>query len=422
MSRGTRALCAAVVIAALGGPARASTMDLFGFGARSPALAGTGLATSTDYEATFLDPAGLADAHVKSASIGFLYGDFHLLVAGQKTDTRPARGSVIGGVVPMPLGGALKDRVGLGFGFYVPLDTLNKAKAPYPGDPSFALLANRSQVIAINVGLGVRLNPRWSVGAGVIALAALKGTIEVQTDPAGRFTTFSEEKLVTQLAPVFGVRRHEPRSRTWLGATVRFPSRSDYDIQVVTDLGDVVPIQLPPIRIAGNAQYDPLTIAAEVGWQWQPDLLLSAQLAYQRWSAFPLPTENPVAGTPAQGPSGFHDIAVPRVSIEHTRRYGRARVALRAGYAFLWSPAPEQTGRQSLLDNNRHLVSAGAGVAWPGAKLPLHVDAWVQAQYLMFRANRKDPGLFLPGEVVPFDEASTRGRILAAGLTIGVDL
>ena len=407
---------------ALGGPASASTMDLFGFGGRSPALAGTGLATSHDYEATWLDPAGLALAHVKSATVGFLYGKFDLILAGQKTATSPARGSVIGGVVPMPLGGALKDRVGLGFGFYVPLDTLNKAKAPYPGEPSFALLANRSQVIAINVGLGYRVNDRWSVGAGVIALAALKGTILVQTDPSGRFTTFSEEKLVTQLAPVFGAQYHAPRSPLSFGATVRFPSRSDYDIQVTTDLGNVVPIALPPIRIAGNAQYDPLTIAAEAGWQWQPDVLLSGQLAYQRWSAFPLPTENPVSGTPPQGPTGFHDIVVPRVSIEHTRAAGRARLALRAGYAFLWSPAPVQSGRQSLLDNNRHLVSIGFGAAWPRAKVPLHVDAWVQGQYLMFRANRKDPGLFDDPAEIPFDEASTRGHILIGGVTIGVDL
>jgi long-subunit fatty acid transport protein len=397
-------------------------MDLFGFGGRSPALAGTGVASSTDYEATFLDPAGLADAHRKSATLGFLYGSFALTLAGQRTDTAPARGSVIGGVVPMPLGGVLKDRVGLGFGFYVPLDTLNKAKAPFPGDPSFALLANRSQVIAIQVGVGVRLNPRWSVGVGVIALAALKGTLSVTSDPAGRFTTFSEEKLVTQLAPVIGTRFHRPGSRVTYGATLRMQSRSDYDIQVLTDLGSAIPITLPAIRIAGNAQFDPLTIAAEAAWQWQPDVLLSAQLAYQRWSAFPLPTENPVKSDPAQAPTGFHDIAVPRFSLEHTRTMGGAHVALRAGYAFLWSPAPEMTGRQSLLDNNRHLGSLGVGVAWPEASVPLRVDLWVQGQYLMFRANRKDPGLFGPGQAIPFDEASTRGHILAAGLTIGVDL
>jgi len=419
--RGTAALAAAICLE-LASPARASTMDLFGFGGRSPALAGTGIASSTDYEATFLDPAGLADAHVKSATVGFLYGDFDLLLAGQKTDTAPARGSVIGAVVPMPFGGVLKDRVALGMGFYVPLDTLNKAKAPFPGQPTFALLANRSQVIAIQVAVGVRLNPRWSVGVGVIALAALDGTIAVTTDAAGRFTTFAQEKLVTQLAPVVGTRFHRPGSALTYGGTVRFPSRSDYDIDVVTNLGNVVPIQLPPIRIAGNAQFDPLTVAGEVAWQWQPDVLLSGQLEYQHWSAFPLPTENPVTGDPPQGPTGFHDIVIPRVSLEHTRRAGNAHLALRAGYAFLWSPAPEETGRQSLLDNDRHLASVGAGLSWPDAAIPLHVDAWFQAQYLVFRANKKDPGLFLPGEEIPFDEASTRGHILATGITVGVDL
>jgi long-subunit fatty acid transport protein len=412
----------ALACVALTGTAHASTMDLFGFGGRSPALAGTGLASSTDYEATFLDPAGLADARRRGATVGFLYGNFDLQLAGQKADVSPARGSIIGGVVPMPLGGVLRDRVGLGFGFYVPLDTLNKAKAPFPGDPSFALLANRSQVIAIQLGLGYRIDDRWSVGVGVIALAALKGTISVTSDPAGRFTTFSEEKLVTQLAPVVGGRWHRPGGTLAIGATLRMPSRSDYDIEVTSDLGSAVPVALPPIRIAGNAQYDPLTLAVEAAWQWQPDVLLSAQLAYQRWSPFPLPTENPVPSTPAQGPTGFHDTAVPRISIEHTRTLGGAHVALRAGYAFLWSPAPEQTGRQSLLDNDRHLGSIGLGVAWPDSSIPLRLDAWGQAQYLMFRANRKDPGLFGPGQMIPFDEASTRGHILAAGLTVGVDL
>ena len=47
---------------------------------------------------------------------------------------------------------------------------------------------------------------------------------------------------------------------------------------------------------------------------------------------------------------------------------------------------------------------------------------WGQLQYLMFRANRKDPGLFMPGEVIPFDEASTRGHVLATGVTVGIDL
>lgn len=420
MSGGNRAALALVALIASTASARASTLDIFGFGGRSPGLAGTGVATADDYDATFLNPAGLAYATHKRATLGVLYGSFDLVLAGQRTDTQPARGSVIGGLVPMPLGGVLKDRVGLGFGFYVPLDTLNKAAAPFPGVPSFALLATRSQVIAIQVAVGVRVKDHLSIGAGVIALAALRGNIDVTTDAAGRFTTFSEERLVTQFAPVLGVRYAMPAKQLTLGATFRAPSRSDFDIEVTSDLGDAIPLSLPPIRIAGNAQYDPLTVATEVAWQARPDLLASLQLQYQRWSAFPLPTENPVSGTPPQAPPGFHDTVVPRLSLEYVHPVGPSRFTGRLGYAFLWSPAPEMRGRQSLLDNHRHLAALGLG--WSDRRTPVRIDVWVQAQYLQFRRHTKDAGLFEPDDTLPFMTISTRGHVLASGLTVGVDL
>jgi long-subunit fatty acid transport protein len=420
---GKCALAAAVVAAvAQAAPARASTLDLFGYGGRSPGLAGTGVATADDYDAVYLNPAGLSAATRKRVTVGMLFGRFDLVLAGNRQDTPDARGVVFGGVVPMPLGGSLAHRVGLGIGFYVPLDTINKARAPYPDQPNFALLGNRANVIAIQVGLGVKLSSRLSVGAGVIALAALRGTIAVTTDETGRFTTFSEEKLITQFAPVVGARWQVPTRHLALGVTFRAPSRSDYDIAVTSDLGDSIPLTLPPIRIAGNAQYDPLTVAAEVGWRPAPDLLASFQLAYQRWSAFPLPTKNPVESTPMQGPTNFHDTAVPRASLEYLHPIGHARLAARVGYAFLWSPAGDQSGRQSLLDNNRHLVSLGAGLAWPDGKVPIRIDAWVQGQYLQYRKTTKDPTLLLPGESLPFSSASTRGHILIGGVTVGVDL
>ena len=73
------------------------------------------------------------------------------------------------------------------------------------------------------------------------------------------------------------------------------PSKSDYDIAVDNDVGDALPLTLPPLRIAGNAQYDPLAIAAEVAWRPTAGLDLAAQLDYQRWSAYPPPTQSPLA-------------------------------------------------------------------------------------------------------------------------------
>jgi long-subunit fatty acid transport protein len=411
-------LALVVATVASGGDVRASTLDLFGFGIRSPALAGIGIATADDYEAVYSNPAGLAEARAKRATLGLIATDFRLRMGGAATGDSGS-GIVIGGVVPMPLGGVAKDRIGLGFGFYIPNGTLTRVRMPFPGQPAFTLLDNRSHVVAIQIGVGVKLSSRWSVGASVIALAALTGAIDVTTDAGGRFSADSEQRLQTQLSPVLGARWRQS-DRLALGLVFRAPVQSDYDIDVTNDLGDSIPVQLPRIRIAGTAQYDPLTIAAEAAWRWRQDLAVMGQLAYQRWSAFPLPTENPVTATPMQQPPGFHDIVVPRIAVEWTRP-GKVGLAGRLGYAFLWSPAPEMTGQQSFLDNHRHLLGLGFGVQLSG-KIPVRIDLFGQLHHLTPRRHVKNPALQQPGETAAFDAISTAGNVFVAGVGIGVDL
>jgi len=417
-------LCAPAALAALAmavPPAAGSPLDLFGFGGRSPGMAGAGVATIDGYDAVYVNPAGLALVTRKRATVGGLYGDFSLDLGGAATDTDAARGLVLGGELPIPLGGAARDRVGMGFGFYIPSTAINRAAAPFPGTPIFTLLENRSHVVALQLAFGVKLDARWSVGVGINALAVLRGGIAVGTDGAGRFTTQSEQRLVTRFSPLVGA-RWRWRDDVDLGLVARAPSRSDYDIQVTSDLSDVIPLELPPIRIAGAAQYDPMGAAVEAAWRVRPSLTLIGQLNWQHWSGFPLPTENPVSGTPAQESPGFHDIVVPRLALTHHAAALGGEVIARGGYAFLWSPAPEMTGRQSLLDNHRHLIAAGLGLGWPGTTVPLHVDAWVQLHVLQPRRHHKDPARFLPDETPPFDVLDTGGHMVVGGLTVGVDL
>jgi hypothetical protein len=413
-------LLGTVAAALLGGatPARASTLDLFGFGMRSPALAGAGVASADDYEAVYANPAGLGHTRHKRATVGALVADFALRLDDADAGVDTATGLVLGGALPVPLGGAATDRVGLGFGFYVPNSAINRAQAPFPGEPTYVLLANRAHVVAVQVGLGARITDRWSVGLGVVALAVLRGHIDVSTDAAGRFVSSSEQQLLTRFAPILGGRAQ--LGAVTLGLTARAPSRSDYDIQVTTALGDALPLELPPIRIAGASQYDPLTIAAEAAWR-RGALLASAQLAYQRWSAFPPPTLNAVSGSPAQQPPDFHDTAVPRLAVEWTHAAGRLELVARGGYALLLSPAGEQRGQQSLLDNHRHLLALGGGVAL-GGRLPVRLDAFAQLHLLQPRRHTKDPGLQVGDAPVPFDSISTGGHVLVVGAALGVDL
>jgi hypothetical protein len=57
--------------------AQASPLELFGFGGRSPALAATGVA-SADFEALYLNPAGLPEVSGRRLSVGTLFGSFSL--------------------------------------------------------------------------------------------------------------------------------------------------------------------------------------------------------------------------------------------------------------------------------------------------------------------------------------------------------
>lgn len=422
---GRRFFCAAVVAAwaVLCGtnPAEASPLDIFGFGGESPALGGTGVATATAFDAVFLNPAGLADTPKKRLTIGGMSGSFDLSLGGADSGTQAPTGVTFGGALPIPLGGALKDRVGLGLGFHIPTAAINRASHPTPGVPVFELLHTRSQVIALQLAVGYEINDRWRAGAGVITLAELDGGIHVSTDAAGRFTTQSEQRLITRFAPVVGT-RYLHSDTLQFGATFRGVSRADYNILVTNTLADSLPLTIPTLRIAGAAQYTPLTVAAEGAWRMRPDLQLALQLAYQRWSAYPLPTLNPVEASDPQEEPGFHDIVVPRLGAEWSTRFGSTHLDVRGGYAFIMSPAPEMDGRQSMLDNHRHVLTTGLGLSWPTTSVPLYLDVWFQTHLLAPRSHTKDLSIYEPGEVAPYYTIETSGQVYAGGLTVGVDL
>jgi hypothetical protein len=85
------------------------------------------------------------------------------------------------------------------------------------------------------------------------------------------------------------------------------------------------------------------------------------------------------------------------------------------------SPAPEASGRQSLLDNHRDVVSMGLGVSWPNRN-PVHIDVWGQGHLLTPRTHTKDLSLYSDDESIPFYQLRSEGHVLVGGLTVGVDL
>jgi hypothetical protein len=109
---------------------------------------------------------------------------------------------------------------------------------------------------------------------------------------------------------------------------------------------------------------------------------------------------------------GFHDTLVPRLGgTWHQALSPTTTLAVRAGYAFVPTPAPDDA-RSGLLDNHRHVGALGVGLHAPDATFPLHLDAFFQVQRLVPRTQDRgdQPGV----------EAS--GSIVVGGLSFGVDL
>jgi long-chain fatty acid transport protein len=385
------------VLLLLGRGAGASEPEMFGMGARSAGMAATGVADAEGYEATYVNPAGLVGPTARRLTLGYVHAGYDLSLDGMHRPVDATDGLVLGADLPIPFGGVLRDRVALGLGFYFPFGVVNRARAPFPDEPRLALLDTRTQVVSVLVAGGFHVHRRVDIGVGVLALAALVGTISI-ADLGGRISTIAEEQLTTSLAPIVGIR---VRALPWLrlGAVFRGESKSTYDIEITNRLGAALPLTLPTLRIAGTAQFDPMQAAVEgafapLGW-----LTINAGVTWKHWSAFDLPTQNATLGAPPQPAPGFHDTAVPRVAAEATAHWRTLALQARAGYYFEWSGANGPV----LLDADRHVLTFGAGLTWHSRLTTLQIDLFAQWHHLQ-------------------PNARVRGDFATFGAAVGIDL
>jgi long-chain fatty acid transport protein len=371
-------LCASVLVPL----AQGAEPELFGMGARSAAMAATGVADSEGYDAAYTNPAGVVGPTQRRLTLGYVHAGYQLRLDGEPRPVDATDGVILGAALPIPFGGVLRDRIAVGLGFYFPLGLVNRARAPFHDQPRLALLETRTQVVSATVAAAARVHRRVTVGAGVLALAALVGNITIMPDASGRITTASEEQLTASYAAIVGVR---VLATSWarLGAVFRGESKSTYDITVANNLGSAIPLTVPTLHIRGTAQFDPMQIALEgalAPWRW---LTVEVGVTWKHWSAFDLPTQNATIGAPPQPSPGFHDTAVPRLAGEATARWVHWRLIGRVGYFFEWSPAIGPV----LVDADRHVLTGGAGVEWQGVSSSLQLDAFGQWHHLQTNAH-----------------------------------
>jgi long-chain fatty acid transport protein len=451
-----RALASVALCVVLAGARRAhaSPEDLFGYGARTPAMGKAGAAVAEGAEAAFANPALLAGVRRAALRLGIVGATFDLAAVGPglpgRIDAPAAKGVSVGVELPVPLGGALADRIAVGLALFTPEDLIVKGRILAPETPQFPLLPDRAQSVTVRVGAGALVGHGISLGVGVAALAAIRGEVDVATS-AGHVGTRVDDQLVASYAPAVGAayeRAAPGGGRFRVGLAFRGVLSARFAVAIdATKLGA---IPLPVFNIAGLAQYDPAVVTLEVahvgrlrraakkgeahgfevsdvdeaaGLFARTTIALGA--TYRRWSDYPGPLERTVS---CMGGMTCGALDVPHVAYADTWSahvgaempvFARRAAVLfaRAGAFVDGNAIPGVLPSSSAYDAATHALTmvptryfgdamvgltTGVGVAL-AAPLPLEVDAFGQWQ-----------------EGVPNGDASGGGRATARVIVTGL--
>lgn len=434
--------------------AEAHAPDTYGFGSRASAMGGAVVADSTDFSASYYNPAGLAGATGLGLSLGYTYAANDLRINDQPSGARDVHGLVGGLVAPGTLAGI---PFAFGLATYMPDEGLSRIQALRQETPRWELYDDRLSILFLAANLAIRPLPFLEIGGGLAFLASTRGGFEV----TGRANVLSpyESKLRHQVdADLTTIRYPQLGARLKVGeqgyvglayrGEAKLPLAIDAHLDGVVDFAG---IEIPLLYDLESRTIDgflPQQVVLGASFQRVEHLRVNLDLTWVNWAAY----ESPVARTkahleaqppPAAGvdlpedpkptvpiPLEFEDRIVPRLGVEYVwpaagpMREVRGEpeprraleVPLRAGYVYERSPVPPQTGLTNYVDADRHTLSLGAGLWWnhPGAVLPgaLRLDVHAQLSILPERVTEKASAADFVGDY------RARGTMLGAGGTL----
>ncbi len=410
-------------------------------------MAGTGTATSSDFEAAYTNPALLSRIDRPRLVLGILGANFDEEAHGDGLPGRiediSARGIDIGADLPIPFSGILKDRVSGALAFYTPSDVVVRGRILFPEIPQFPLLSDRAQCLAIRMGVGIDIGHGIRIGGGFAALAEIVGSVIVATDSTGKVGSRIDDQLVATYAPIFGASWERPHTSLLgsdgtlrVGAVFRGALAARFSVSI--DATKLTSLNIPVFNIAGLAQYDPLEAGLEVGWE-NKNWKLAIGATWKHWSDYPgpleptitCPSDNPDCGAMDVTHLAFSDTVVPRIAVERTFPITRtSALHVRGGYFYEPTPAPSHLPASQAYDVNsqtsvnvptryfdtdRHVFTAGFGISLK-KPLAIDIDTFAQAHWLAPRTVMLDAG-------EPDGSASTAnlsGSIFVTGIQVGV--
>jgi long-chain fatty acid transport protein len=385
-------------------PATASVGDVFGLGSRSAALANAATALAEGFEATYYNPARIEGP--PRFSLGILAAGSLLSANGVRKPIEDPLGIVIGATAPLPLGGALRDRIHVGLGLFLLPDKIVREIGRAPADPHFPLFDNRTQRVVILPAVSFRLHPKLSLGIAANVLAALGGAVNVREGPLRGLDARVDEDLLTTFAVNAGI-----SIRPTPFFTIALAFREEFSLPFFTNAETTVAGNRFELNLRARTLFEPATASLGTAIEVTHGLTLAFDLAYKRWSRFPgglvqvtgalpLPV-GPVSEIPLVPPlpeARFRDIFAVRTGVEwRAWTRGAWGLDLRGGYGFEPSPVPPQTEATSYVDGEKHTVSVGAGLTRSGR---FALDAHLMLQLLGSTRVERSAGVLEGGGAV----------------------
>ncbi|MFZ4577542.1 MAG: OmpP1/FadL family transporter [Myxococcota bacterium] len=393
--------------------AHATSMELYGFGPRATALAGTAEAVADDFYALYANPANLA--YAKHIHFGYGTDAVWNRMSVDRNDptgdypTRLPSHNWLGHVgVSTPLGGWAKDKAAFGLAFHMPLSGVTRLDALDHRTPQLVMYDTLGDRLTLLAGAAVRPWPWLSFGAAVQLLTTLEGQARVDLAVLDHRVTRKElqVELLTRPYPILGV-TVQPREDIRLAAVWRAESEVRYRQPLAVRVEDVGELAFV---LEGVGLWLPDTLAVAGSWQRGP-WLVTAGAVWARWSQLPplapavvlrlddreLVSQQGKAdllvdmqNTPV--PIGARDILQPRAGVE----WQRGGMVWRAGVQYRPTPLPKADGAATYLDAPATTVALGAGVQLADplelARRPLQIDAALGWTVLSRRTVQKlDP-------------------------------
>jgi hypothetical protein len=379
---------AAFVVGLLGlahGGARADSGAALGESARAASLGSAMTARGGDLSNVHFNPAGLGElARAEVALFGHA-GRFHLDYGrtgeGMQRTERLVAGYGVTLGVRLP-GPEWLERVRLGVSLHLPVEHVIRVRAPPRTDaPLAALYGARVERTALTTALAVALPGNVSLGVGLALTPTVWAPTSVDFD-ATRGDTTDEGVIVSAEREV----RLEPAFVA--GALVRpLPSLAigaAFHQAIVSRAAGPTDLRAGPVRVDDPLDftlfYDPEQWSIGVLFQPLSEISISADVVWARWSGYR---------------TVLSEIPDPRfedtVSIRAGGEWRRSFFAVRLGYAFEPSPVPPQVGRTTLIDADRHVLSAGLGLDLePLASFPLRIDLHARVHAIGAASATKD--------------------------------